>query len=90
MRHVASVFLRQTTGKPKTATYGGRAAIVDGNDGKTYLLQHAGQFDFIEVRRSDFMSASGALGTDSDPHRHASYPGDHDYQMLKDLIGEKI
>jgi hypothetical protein len=49
-------FVRQTTGKPKTATYGGRGAIVDGSDGRTYLIQYAGAFvGFIKVWCHDFM-----------------------------------
>ena len=50
-------FTRTTTGKPKAHTYGGQAAIVDGSDGRTYLLQFAGLYDFIKVSRSDFMDA---------------------------------
>lgn len=48
---------RTTTGKPKTNTYGGRAAIVDGSDGRTYILQCAGMYDFIMVSASDFKNA---------------------------------
>jgi len=40
--------------KPKYTIYGGPCAIVDGNDGRTYLLRHAGAFKFITVSRSDF------------------------------------
>jgi len=55
-------FVRQTTfngrtAKPKTATYGGKAAIVDGEDGRTYLIQFAGQFDFIKISAHDFKDA---------------------------------
>jgi hypothetical protein len=45
---------RQTTGKLKTATFGGKGAIVDGDDGRTYLIQFAGLYDFINVWKSDF------------------------------------
>jgi len=31
-------FTRVTTGKPKVTTYGGAGAIVDGSDGRTYLI----------------------------------------------------
>jgi hypothetical protein len=41
--------------KPKATTFGGRAVLVDGSDGRTYILQHAGNYDFIVIRRSDFM-----------------------------------
>ena len=56
---------RTTTGKPKWTTYSGQAAIVDGSDGKTYILQVAQGFGFIKVMRSDFLDASGDLGVPS-------------------------
>lgn len=45
--------------KPKYHTYGSKAAIVDGDDGKTYILQLS-QYgnDHITISRHDFMSAS--------------------------------
>src|SRR5258708_1693573 len=49
---------RQTTGKPKYHTYSGQAAIVDGSNGRTYLLQVAAGYGFISVYASDFMCAS--------------------------------
>lgn len=49
-------FVRQTTGKPKTATYGGKGAIVDGSDGRTYLIQYCGSFPGIVIHSSDFKS----------------------------------
>ena len=77
-------FTRQTTGKAKTHTYGGRAAIVDGSDGRTYLIQFAGAFDFISVSRSDFMCAEEAvLG-----YHHAVFPRDEKYAELSALIAE--
>lgn len=53
---------RTTTGKPKFATYAGKAAIVDGSDGRTYVLQHATPYDFIHIMRHDFMDATGTAG----------------------------
>ena len=79
-------FSRKTTGKPKTATYGGKAAIVDGDDGKTYLIQFAGQYDFIQIRKSDFMSASGCIGNAKDPQKCAAFPGDEVFLDLQRLI----
>ena len=77
---------RQTTGKVKADTYGGKAAIVAGSDGKTYILQFAGVYDCIKVARSDFMCADGALATDKDLHKHSAWPEDDCYMMLKNLI----
>ena len=73
--------MRQTTGKPKAATFGGQGCIVDGSDGRTYLLQFAGVCDFIHVRSSDFMS-SEAVGKSS------VFPDDPQYEELKRLILE--
>jgi hypothetical protein len=76
---------RQTTGKPKAHTYGGKAAIVDGDDGRTYLIQFAGSFNFIKVSRSDFMDASGEVtGTGTGGVFPESHP--ERYAELKALI----
>lgn len=45
---------RVTTGKPKMSTYAGRTVIVDGSNGKTYILRRTR--NFIAVDRSDFKS----------------------------------
>ena len=43
--------------KPKTRTFGGLCAIVDGSDGKTYILQHARIYAFVTIIRWDFFDA---------------------------------
>jgi hypothetical protein len=53
---------RTTTGKPKFTTYNGQACIVDGSNGRTYILQIAALYGFIKVMRSDFMDATGDMG----------------------------
>lgn len=63
--------VKQTTGKPKVATYGGKGAIVDGSDGKTYIIQFTAQFDFIRIMRHDFMSA-GSVFKSSEPEMFAT------------------
>jgi hypothetical protein len=52
--------------KPKVTTYGGPAVIVDGSDGRTYILQICGSHGFgsggfINVKRSDFFDASAEM-----------------------------
>lgn len=42
--------------KPKFHVYGDGSAIVDGDDGKTYILQHSKNFNMITIHRHDFMS----------------------------------
>lgn len=75
-------FCRVTTGKPKTATFGGKGVIVDGSDGRTYLIQFAGSFDFISVKSSDFMSPA------SEVHPSGVFPEQAElYAELKALIG---
>ena|SRR3990167_2773519 len=44
--------------KPKLTTFSGPCCVVDGSDGRTYLLRKAGMYEFITVSRSDFMDAS--------------------------------
>lgn len=53
---------KTTTGKPKYTTYSGQCAIVDGSDGKIYLLQVAQDFGFIKIMRHDFLDATGDIG----------------------------
>ena len=45
--------------KPKCSTWSGQAAIVDGSDGRTYVLQIAQGYGFVKVMRHDFMDAEG-------------------------------
>lgn len=54
---------RTTTGNPKYTTFHGFTAIVDGSDGRTYILASAKDFDFVQVYRSDFFCAD-QLGRD--------------------------
>jgi hypothetical protein len=50
---------RTTTGKPKCTTYGRRMCIVDGSDGRTYLLQESSSYglafspDVVRIVSSD-------------------------------------
>lgn len=46
---------RVTTGKPKKSTYSDRTAIVNGDDGRTYVLHSAGKAygGFVSVMRGD-------------------------------------
>lgn len=75
-------FIRQTTGKPKATTFGGPAAIVDGSDGRTYLLQKAGMYDFISVYGSNLLCADpAAIGCD-----HTRWPKHTEYAELSMLI----
>src|SRR5689334_15722734 len=60
---------RVTTGKPKYSIYGGKAAIVDGDDGKTYILHLTLPVygPFIKIMRHDFMDATpGAVFNQGD------------------------
>ena len=57
--------------KPKVTTYGGRAVIVDGDDGRTYIVQSAGTYGFIRVMRSDFMDHE-TVWPDRSPEHHAA------------------
>lgn len=45
--------LRTTTGKPKMTTYNRSMAIVDGDDGKTYILGLATHFNMVTIYSSD-------------------------------------
>ncbi len=58
---------RTTTGKPKYTRYTGPACIVDGDDGRTYLLSIAPPIygGFVSVHASDFMDARWRDGNSS-------------------------
>lgn len=57
---------------PKYSTYGGRAAIVDGEDGKTYIIRHVHHYDAIDIMRHDLMNAlEGTVFHSSNPARYA-------------------
>ncbi len=71
---------RQTTGKPKYSTYGGPSAIVDGSDGRTYLLVHIPLYQMVKVRRSDFLDAE----------RGCVWSQDADYASLLALIAAAV
>jgi hypothetical protein len=53
--------------KPKYTTYASHHAIVDGDDGKTYILSLT-DYGFVSIKRHDFMSAerSGSFNNDAD------------------------
>ena len=82
---------RQTTGKPKFSTYADKACIVDGDNGKTYLLfltlMHG---NAVSISSGDFMDArpeetglqnTAAVFADSNPELFAK---------LKKLIDEAV
>lgn len=47
--------------KPKKLTYADRYAILDGDDGKTYLLYKSRTWDFIGVMCGDMKSSAGSI-----------------------------
>lgn len=57
--------------KPKKTTYANRARIVDGSDGKTYLLLET-KYGFIEVRKANMQEEHETVHGDTDPARYAS------------------
>ena len=58
--------------KPKYTTYGGQAAIVDGDDGKTYVLIVAAPYGFVTIKQHDLQydAADGSCHESSQPERH--------------------
>jgi len=55
---------RTTTGAPKYSTYADAAAIVDGDDGRTYFLTYSKAYGCVGVSRSDFKNAEQASERD--------------------------
>jgi hypothetical protein len=68
---------RTTTGATKYSTYSPRVAIVDGSNGRTYILSTSNYGGFINISASDFKDApeseigGSAAVWPSDP-RHAA------------------
>lgn len=65
---------RVTTGKPKYTTYAGKSAIVDGSDGRTYILQRIDIYNGVKAMRSDFMDAQLIPGQQSSTAYRDSQP----------------
>lgn len=67
--------IKQTTNKagawckPKKTTFGGKAVIVDGDDGRTYVLQGSRMWQHIVIWRSDFMQEA-SVHESSDPTQY--------------------
>lgn len=66
--------------KPKRTTYANRCAIVDGDDGKTYVLQESRNFRQICVMQSNLQYCEETIHESSDPER---------YSDLVDLLDER-
>jgi hypothetical protein len=54
----------------KYTTYQPRVLIVDGDDGRTYILEDVRMYSFINILRSDFMH-EGAVHQGSNPTGYA-------------------
>ena len=63
-----SRILRTTTGKPKASTYSTQVAIVDGSDGRTYLLHYHNLYGNESVTIYD---------SDNQHNAHFGQSGDH-------------
>lgn len=55
--------------KPKKHTFGDRTVIVDGTDGRTYILKHVAHYGMVMIIRSDFMSGGSAHHPDPEYDR---------------------
>jgi len=62
--------LRTTTGKPKASTYSTLCAIVDGDDGRTYLLHYHDLTNSVSIYQSD--NAHNAHFGQNGDHYHPS------------------
>ena len=62
-------------GKPKKSTYSTMCRIVDGDDGKTYILEYNQVYRMIHVRESNLKYSF-----------KTAYPGDPDYDELWKML----
>tara|TARA_R110002020_G_scaffold47893_1_gene136762 strand:- start:120 stop:560 length:441 start_codon:yes stop_codon:yes gene_type:complete len=80
--------VRQTTNpktgqlcKPKTLTYATKVCIVDGSDGKTYILEWSVSFRFITVMQSNMKYQQEVV------HQQQDNKDNPRYKELLDLMG---
>lgn len=66
---------RVTTGKPVLGNYYSKTAIVDGEDGKTYILGYTSQYGFIYIMQGDMKYSAGSV-----------FPADPSFAELMELI----
>lgn len=59
-----------TLSAPKKLTFGHKHRIVDGSDGRTYILSKSGAYGFISVMQSNMQFQQEAIFP-SDPERYA-------------------
>src|SRR6516225_4781251 len=58
--------VRTTTGKPKKLTYAYRMRIVDGSDGRTYIVEdHGGTYGFIGIRQGNMKYSEEIIHSDN-------------------------
>ncbi len=77
--------VRVTTGQPKKDTYATMVAIVDGDNGRTYILKFDDRGGSVSVFRHDFMCAEASeIGEDA--RGSYVYPGDARYVELLGLV----
>ena len=63
----------RTWGKPKLGTYADIVRIVDGSDGRTYLMSLSHHFNQINVMRGDMKHSHETLHLSEDPERYAAW-----------------
>jgi len=59
--------------KPKLTTYVALACIVDGSDGRTYILGWIPEYESIRVQRSDFMDQEHSYKDSQKPEEQARF-----------------
>lgn len=57
--------------KPKKTTYAHRCAIVDGDDGRTYILQESRDYRMVCVMQHNLQFQAESAGESCDPERYA-------------------
>ncbi len=78
---------RTTTGKPKFTTYASKAAIVDGSNGKTYLLLYSNNYgESIRIASSDMQHDAPKDETGLNSYTRLGYGEDDTFFQLKALV----
>ena len=76
---------KTTTGKPKKFTYARKCCIVDGSDGKTYILELSHYNEAVSIHSHDHMTPGPEVMKE---HYFTKDREPETFQTLNDLINE--
>jgi hypothetical protein len=83
---ISKVTINPKTGrpnKPKKTTFAPQVRIVDGSDGKTYILQRSNYGETLYIKKSDFYDFE-SIRKENEPERYAQLDSLFDYHIREE------